>query len=104
MPAGDPGGLALQHIDKALAEKPEKNGHELSGAIRCLGEFRDLFIAAHRGAPDDRYRRVLEIVNAIISSVLSVQYPLGEIQWIELVTARESLAVVVNSGLVPQPA
>ena len=92
MPPSDPAAEALGHLDAALAKRPEKDGYGLSAALRCLGQYRDSLVAAHRGAPDGRHRKRLEGINALISTVLAVQYPLGEEQWTELEKARDWLA------------
>jgi hypothetical protein len=92
------GRRALDHLDKVLEERPEKNGHELSAALRCLAEFRDAFIAARRRDPLPAYAALIESINGVISSVMAAQFPLGDIQWDELVKARDWLSGAVESS------
>jgi hypothetical protein len=98
MPPDVTGRRALEHLDKVLGDRPEKNGHELSAALRCLAEFRDAFIAARRREPLKAYDALIESINGVISSVLAAQFPLGDIQWDELVKARDWLSGAVESG------
>jgi hypothetical protein len=88
---------ALDHLDKALAERPQKNGHELSAALRCLAEFRDHLVAARRRDVGGAADSLIEPVNAVISSVLAAQFPLGDIPWEELEKARAWLADAVEN-------
>lgn len=98
MPPNEAGTKALAHLDAVLAKQPEKDGHMLSAALRCLGEYRDGLVAAQRKSATAEGRGRLEHVNAIISSVMAVQYPLGEEQWPELQKARGWLADALKSG------
>ena len=98
MPSIEPGRRALKHLDVVLAGRSEKNGPELSATMRCLAEFRDGVVGARRAQNDHPSRLLLEPVNAIISSVLAAQYPLGEIEWAEVVKARDWLSGLVDSG------
>ena len=84
---------ALALIDKVLACKPDKDDGNLSEATEQLCLFRDHLIAAQR-RPDHAHEdsRRLTRVNAIISVVLAVHFPLGEIPWDELEKARSWLA------------
>ena len=84
-----PGRKALRHIDQALAEKPKKNDHALSAATLCLTEFRDQMIGQRReyGAASHSDER-LEEVNAVISVVMGLHFPLGDPPWQELEKAR----------------
>ncbi len=76
-----PGRRALDHLNKVLADRPKKNGQELSAALRCLAETRDGFLAARRASPDFPLGPLIEPINAVISSVLAAQFPLGGIPW-----------------------
>ena len=97
MPPSEPGRLALGHIDRALDGKPRKDGRELSAALRCLAEYRDRITAAYRERPDGNGRELLHHVNGVISSVMSVQFPVGDVQWDELDAARRWLAEALDS-------
>ena len=96
--AASAGRRALEHIDQQLAEQPKKNGHVLSQATLCLSEFRDQLVAEWRAngiGPDKRTR--LEHVNAVITIVLGIHFPLGDIPWAELDKARGWLAEIVDA-------
>ncbi len=96
MASSKPGHQALADIDQVLAEQPNKNDHALSHATRCLAEFRDRLIREWRETGlDPQQRKQLEHVNAVITVVLGVHFPLGEIPWQELEKARAWLAEVV---------
>ena len=97
MPHDQPGHRALAHIDEALGDKPQKNDHALSHATMCLAEFRDRLTAEWREKGlSSAQRRQLSHVNAIITVVLGVHFPLGEIPWDELQKARDWLAEAVH--------
>ena len=97
MASSAPGHNALAAIDQVLAERPAKNDHALSQATMCLAEFRDRLIAVWRepgiGAGE---RKQLAHVNAVITVVLGIHFPLGEIPWMELEKARGWLAEIVD--------
>jgi hypothetical protein len=81
---------ALACIDKVLAERPVKDGRALSEATRKLCVYREALIA---GATADRgRRRDLDHLNAILSIVTGVHFPLGDVPWDELAKARGWLA------------
>ncbi len=86
----DAGSEAMRLLDKIVAEKPEKNGHDLSAAIRCLVTMRDALATEH--GPSER----LDSVNAVISSVLGVQYPMHAIPWPSVDAARKRLAGIMG--------
>ncbi|HJS85819.1 MAG TPA: hypothetical protein VJ779_10190 [Acetobacteraceae bacterium] len=90
------GERALALIDKLLAERPEKVGHDFSETTRCLSAYRDTLIGQFRetGAEHDRMR--LEGVNAVLSVVLGGHFPLGDIPWGHIEEARKRLERVVR--------
>ncbi|HEY8290718.1 MAG TPA: hypothetical protein VIG49_15695 [Acetobacteraceae bacterium] len=93
-------GQALAELDKALAMKPDVDGHVFSAAAHFLSLHRDALAARQREAgPTPESRRRLEHVNAVISVVLAAHYPLGNVPWPELEKARGWLA-----DLIDQPA
>lgn len=97
MPDKRPGHKALDHIEQALREKPRKDDHALSHATMCLAEFRDGLVAEWReNGISVAQRRQLMHVNAIITVVLGIHFPLGEIPWAELEKARDWLAEAVR--------
>lgn len=81
---------AMRLLDKIMAEKPEKNGHDFSAAVRCLVEVRNGLVAGHDGGGQ------LPAVNAIISSVLGGQFPMKAIPWPSVDAARQRLAAVLR--------
>jgi hypothetical protein len=88
---------ALAELDKALAAKPTVDGHILSAAVSNLSALRDS-IAMHQRklGQTPNSRRRLEHVNAVISVVLGVHFPLGSVPWDELEKARDWLAKVAD--------
>jgi hypothetical protein len=89
--SASPAREALACLDKALAERPKKDGHALSEATRKLCLFREDLIAR----PHDR--RDLDHLNAILSIVAAVHFPLGEVQWDELGKARGWLVDLLDA-------
>ena len=84
------GRRALELMDTILSEKPKKNGHHFSEAVRCLCTMRDKMIdrAGHADS-DGAERRRLEQVNAVISVLIGGHFPLGKIPWEDIQLARE---------------
>jgi hypothetical protein len=88
---------ALAELDKALAAKPRVDGHTLSAAAHHLSLLRDSIAVRQRDAgPNPDSRRRLEHVNAVISVVLGVHFPLGNVPWDELEKARGWLAKLAD--------
>ncbi|MBV9653753.1 MAG: hypothetical protein JOZ42_04225 [Acetobacteraceae bacterium] len=81
---------ARRLLDKIMAEKPAKNGHDFSAAVRCLVEVRNAL--ASRSSDSDADIQRLGAVNAIISSVLGGQFPMKKMPWPRVDAARERLA------------
>jgi hypothetical protein len=87
MTGEEAGREGLRRIDEALSGKPKKDSGALTEATRMLCLYRDSLIEASRsGRPQDRER--LSHINAIVSVVAGVQFPLGEPPWEELEKAR----------------
>jgi hypothetical protein len=82
---------ALAHIDRALADRPKRDGATLKVAIQDLATFRDHFIARHRSEGGTGWRPALERVNAVVSVVMAAEFPIGEVPWDELVKGRDWL-------------
>jgi hypothetical protein len=81
---------ALAAVDRALAEKPHKEGHTFSAAARSLCVVRDSLSAREK---DDPLRRQwLGHINAVISVILAGHFPLGSVPWDEIAKARDWLA------------
>jgi formate dehydrogenase major subunit len=90
----DPHGV-LAAIDKLLAEKPEKVGHDFSEATRRLTAWREDFITRWRATGNDEDRRRVGQINAAISVIVGGQFPLGSVPWEEIGKAREMLGALV---------
>ena len=90
------GRAALAHIDRAIADRPRRDGVTLKSAVQAMAEFRDHFIARHRGEGGSRWLPALERVNAVISVVLAAEFPIGEMPWGELCKARGWLDAILN--------
>jgi hypothetical protein len=83
------------------AEKPEKNGHDLSEAARCLTELRDALIAERRAAgPNRESGERLMRLNAVISAIVGAHFPIGAIAWKSVEAARDAFAkLIAEMGL-----
>jgi formate dehydrogenase major subunit len=90
-------GLAvLRALDKVLADKPNKVGHDFSEATRCVSAWRDALIARWRQSRAPADRRNLERANAALSVVVGGQFPLGEVPWPHLERTRQDLAEMIE--------
>ncbi len=97
MPQSSPGHQALALIDTALRDQPHKNDHVLSQATMQLAQFRDGLTAKRReGGLGAHEQKQLAHVNAVITIVLGIHFPLGEVPWEELEKARGWLDEVVR--------
>ncbi len=93
---------ALAAVDKALAEKPHKEGHTFSAAARSLCAVRESLTDRDRNDP--LRRRWLRHINAVISVILAGHFPLGSVPWDELAKARDWLAdFVADLRVQPRP-
>ena len=90
------GWAALAHIDRAIADRPGRDGATLKSAVQALAEFRDHFVERHRGDGGTRWRSALERVNAVVSVVMAAEFPIGEVPWDELPKARAWLDAVLR--------
>jgi hypothetical protein len=87
---------ALAAIDKVLADRPDKVGHDFSDATRRLAAWRDALAQRWRHSAESGDRRALERVNAALSVVLGGQFPLGKVPWPEIEKVRQDLSELVN--------
>ncbi len=88
----------MEHIRCVLDARPKKDDHELSAAARCLGAFRAELIAAQsKGEATSEERERLSHLNAIISVVMSMHFPLGNPPWAELEKAKIWLGELVEA-------
>ena len=91
----DLGTGALQAVDKLLADRPEKVGHDFSEATRRLTAYRDAMITRWRQTRSEADRRQLERINATLSVVVGGQFPIGSVPWPQIERARADLADVI---------
>ena len=99
-----PGRAALRHVGRVLEQKPKKDDHELSVLTRCLAAFREELIARNKSeTPSHEARECLMHLNAIVSVVMGMHFPLGPPPWDELDKAKGWLATLVErvEGLTP---
>ena len=92
------GEAALAAVDKLLADRPKRVGHDFSEATQRLTAYRAALLAGWGGppsAPADRQR--LSRLNAVISVVYGTHYPIGSPKWKPLEGARDELAAVVRT-------
>lgn len=97
MPELQPGRKAIMHLDRVLEQRPKKDDHELSFATQCLAAFReDLVKAAHCDEAKPQDRECLSRLNAIISVVMGMHFPLGNAPWDEFEKALGWLKDLVD--------
>jgi formate dehydrogenase major subunit len=95
----DLGTGALQAVDKLLADRPEKVGHDFSEATRRLTAYRDALITQWRQTHSEADRRQLERTNAVLSVIVGGQFPIGSVPWPHIERARADLADVIMLSL-----
>jgi hypothetical protein len=92
-----PGREALAHIAEVLSAKPRKDDHALSRATVSLSKFRAELIALQRGdACTIRDRERLSHLNAIISVVMGMHFPIDAPPWEEFARAETWLRALVE--------
>jgi hypothetical protein len=79
-----------------MAARPHKDDYVLSDTTQYVCEFRDRLIDEANNAGADGHSR-LERINAVLSVVLAMHFPLGETQWDELGQARGWLADLIGT-------
>jgi hypothetical protein len=87
---------AVQAIDKLLANRRTKVGHDFSEATRRLTAWRQQLIERWRQTQSDVDKRGLERVNAAISVVVGGQFPLGAVPWSHVEQVRDDLSQLVT--------
>lgn len=104
MPEPHPGQKALQHLARVLEQKPTKDDHELSLLTQCLAPFREELIERNRReAASHDARECLMHLNAIVSVVMAMHFPVGQPPWGEFEKAQGWLETLVQrvEGLAP---
>ncbi|HET7881486.1 MAG TPA: hypothetical protein VFL55_11415 [Acetobacteraceae bacterium] len=87
---------ALAELDRVLADRPLKVGHDFSAATRCLVAWRDALTERWREAGAEQERRALERVNAALSVIVGGQYPLGQVPWPAIERVRHDLGALAS--------
>lgn len=95
--AASEGARAVELIDAALARRPEKDDATIAGAVEAICAWRGGMIRRRdAGAWTDQDEHGLATLNGVLSLVLAVQFPLGNVRWHELEGARAALAELVR--------
>lgn len=87
----------LAHLDKLLADRPHRIGHDFSEATRCLTALREQVVEKLRAgdtSPETTGR--LARLNAVLSVVVGTHYPVGAPKWPHLQRARDSFAELAS--------
>jgi len=86
----------LQRIDKLLADKPDRIGHDFSSATIALCNYRRAMLQRlGNGTPSQKDVDRLNQLNSVISVVYGTHYPIGGPKWEPLEHARESFASLI---------
>ncbi len=91
------GSEALRAVEKLLAERPHKEGHDFSEATRKLTSYRDALIGRWRQTHAEQDRRNLERANGVLSAIVGGHFPSGPVPWSLIERARDDLADLVRS-------
>ncbi len=83
---------AIQMMDDALKKPPTELKAEVDAVERKVAALRDQLIDRFRAAPDEATRHELDGVNAALSLIVGLEYPVGGIQREMLKLARSALA------------
>jgi hypothetical protein len=89
---------AFAAINRLLADRPNKIGHDFSEATGRLAAWRDALALRWRQSPTENNRRALDRVNAGLSVVLGGQFPLGKVPWPEIDKVREDLGELISEA------
>ncbi len=97
MPEPHPGRKALRHFARVLEQKPGKDDLELSYLTQCLAPFRQELIERNKdGARSHEARECLMHLNAIVSVVMGMHFPIGQPPWGEFEKAQDWLKTLVE--------
>jgi hypothetical protein len=94
----DPRQRAITMLAEALEKPPAELKAEVDSVEREVAALRDQLIERLRAAPDEQVKSSLECVNAALSLIVGVEYPVGGIQREMLEQARSAL-VAVKTGI-----
>ncbi len=79
-----PGRRAIEHAKRVLAQRPHKDDDELTCATQCLAAFRrELIAEQRREGCQPGTAECLSRLNAVISVVMGMHFPLGNPPWEE---------------------
>ena len=90
------GGTALRLLDKLLAERPMKVGHDFSEATRYLAVLRDELICRRRSNSSNQDHDQLVRINTVLTIVVGAHFPLAAVPWSQIEQARALLSVALN--------
>jgi hypothetical protein len=97
MPEAAASEAVLHGLDRLLSDRPERETHDLSNVTRNLTIYRDHVIrrVREKGSPADSLERLTKL-NAVISALYAVHYPIGLPPWQLLRKARECFAALAS--------
>ena len=88
---------ALDALDRALDDRPDRVYDDMAEAVRCLVRLRDGMIEHRRDEREDaRAARQLVRVNALLSLVVGGEYPLQGVRQERIRNARDDLAQLLD--------
>jgi hypothetical protein len=86
----------LRRIDKLLADKPDRIGHDFSAATIALCAYRGALLhQMGNAAPAQKDVERMNQLNSVISVVYGTHYPIGGPKWEPLEKARERFASLI---------
>jgi hypothetical protein len=89
---------ALDVLGDALQRPPGELKAEVDDAERAVVRLRDELIERYRANPEPRTRSSLDKVNAALSVIVGLEYPMGGIQRKMLEQAESALRDALNEG------
>lgn len=88
---------SLAHLDKVLAERPDRVDRDFSAATRWIAAYRDELTREWRRTGSAKDRQRLGMLNSVLSVVIGGHYPLGDVPWDLIEQARAQLASVAET-------
>jgi hypothetical protein len=89
---------AVEALDRALRDQPDRLYDDVAEAVRCLVRFRDEMIERQRSDPDAETGGRLRRANAILSLVVGGEYPIAGLHRERLEKARDALDKLRKEG------